>query len=74
MSLYTYSPTILVSIHAPLTGGDVHVQVGLQLAEVSIHAPLTGGDHIVIPLKHRHKVSIHAPLTGGDRLSGRVKK
>ncbi len=38
-------PTIRVSIHAPLTGGDeVHFHNLVTPTTVSIHAPLTGGD------------------------------
>ena len=34
----------LISIHAPLTGGDATVRNFIQLVAISIHAPLTGGD------------------------------
>ena len=35
---------MIISIHAPLTGGDLRsIEVGNDLG-ISIHAPLTGGD------------------------------
>ena len=39
----------MISIHAPLTGSDVHI-LGLLAAVVtiSIHAPLTGSDPIPV--------------------------
>jgi len=35
---------MIVSIHAPLTGGDIALPAPDRVDEVSIHAPLTGGD------------------------------
>ena len=55
-----------VSIHAPLTGGDVTQCRLYTLTWVSIHAPLTGGDPTTLLLSALRAVSIHAPLTGGD--------
>ena len=44
MTSCTSITTTLVSIHAPLTGGDVVTEVYQTQPYVSIHAPLTGGD------------------------------
>ena len=34
----------VISIHAPLAGGDYGVDHRAKPAEISIHAPLAGGD------------------------------
>ena len=33
-----------ISIHAPLTGSDLHMLHCLDIGAISIHAPLTGSD------------------------------
>ncbi len=43
-----------VSIHAPLTGGDMRLGVTDGDRVVSIHAPLTGGDRT-----HDGQVNVH---------------
>ena len=58
---------VSVSIHAPLTGGDLEWPWLPGVHEiVSIHAPLTGGDQGRGGFGRNLWVSIHAPLTGGD--------
>ncbi len=56
----------LISIHAPLAGGDGHGTVRPPCQEISIHAPLAGGDRAQEAEVVRRVISIHAPLAGGD--------
>ena len=59
--------SVIISIHAPLTGSDVSVQSGDFKAGISIHAPLTGSDVGVVNFAPANgAISIHAPLTGSD--------
>ena len=64
-----------ISIHAPLTGGDLgRLDRYIRYADISIHAPLTGSDFRFPARFMVFDISIHAPLTGSDiqwQLSGR---
>ena len=54
-----------ISIHAPLTGSDIHFLAVFQLLEISIHAPLTGSDSLFwgIPQK-KSQFQSTLPLRG----------
>ena len=58
---------ILISIHAPRVGGDVHGGYKFEQIRISIHAPRVGGDPRlpVVEIKGQG-ISIHAPRVGGD--------
>ena len=67
---------VAISIHAPLTGCDDLLRVGLgRTIVISIHAPLTGCDLSVQDGVFRvGDISIHAPLTGCDKVCGKIIK
>ena len=56
----------LISIHSPLTRGDIgnrHINIPIR---ISIHSPLTRGDFFALSSAFSAKISIHSPLTRGD--------
>ena len=58
---------LLISIHAPREGGDIHSTRSGPPVCISIHAPREGGDTITdIDLRILLDISIHAPREGGD--------
>ena len=64
-------PSLKVSIHATLAGGDaVEINPKSDVISVSIHATLAGGDiHASNACTTASHVSIHATLAGGDYAS-----
>ena len=59
----------LISIHAPLAGGDRGGPLCPPGRCISIHAPLAGGDLAIRRVSPGFLISIHAPLAGGDGVS-----
>ena len=62
------TPVNMISIHAPLAGGDATDNPNTITLDISIHAPLAGGDLESWAILSRLWISIHAPLAGGDKL------
>ncbi len=56
----------VISIHAPLAGGDRGSHDLRRAQHISIHAPLAGGDLDPAKALGLLPISIHAPLAGGD--------
>ena len=57
----------MISIHAPLAGGDPYRACLPEFQGISIHAPLAGGDvNSRNNIPRKRFISIHAPLAGGD--------
>ena len=59
-------PEVVISIHAPREGGDMHLLPVFQAADISIHAPREGGDFAGRADEPPTPISIHAPREGGD--------
>ncbi len=57
---------IVISIHAPRAGGDLHQACRCCNLHISIHAPRAGGDKDNGLLQDWQGISIHAPRAGGD--------
>ena len=57
---------VVISTHAPHTGGDIPLVCFKSSHHISTHAPHTGGDQYRDLDTLIKKISTHAPHTGGD--------
>ena len=57
---------VLISIHVPLAGNDVHSHFTFHDFVISIHVPLAGNDANLELMRVLCIISIHVPLAGND--------